>query len=52
MKKLIAVRIEAELLDKLKAIAAKEDERSVSYMVRKAVKQFVESHPKRKRGRR
>jgi predicted transcriptional regulator len=49
MKILIAVRIEKKLVDKLKLLAAKEDERSVSYMVRKAVEQFVESHPKRKR---
>jgi predicted transcriptional regulator len=43
MKKLLAVRIEDRTIQKLHEIGRKQD-RSVSYLIRKAVEEFVKSH--------
>jgi hypothetical protein len=42
-RKLTAIRIEQRLLDTLAKIGAKRD-RTVSYLIRKAVEEFVERH--------
>lgn len=42
MKKLLAVRIEPGMLQKLEEIGKRED-RTVSYLIRKAIEQFVQS---------
>jgi predicted transcriptional regulator len=42
-RKLTALRIDQNLLDKLAKIGAKQD-RTVSYLIRKAVEEFVARH--------
>jgi predicted transcriptional regulator len=42
-RKLMAIRIDQDLLDKLAKIGAKQD-RTVSYLIRKSVEEYIERH--------
>lgn len=48
MKELVSVRIDSKLLERLKHMAAK-DERTVSWLVNKAVEKFIEREKTRAR---